>query len=40
MRIPQPGSLARFWLWASIGVVAMFGTFSPAGALVWPLAGA
>lgn len=40
MRFPQPGSLARFWLWASIGVVAMFGTFSSAGALVWPLAGA
>jgi hypothetical protein len=40
MTIAQPGSLARFWLWAAIGVVAMFGTFSALGALVWPLAGA
>lgn len=36
----QAGSLARFWLWASVGVVAMFGTFSSAGALVWPMAAA
>lgn len=36
----RSGSLARFWLWASIGVVTMFGTFSSAGALVWPLAAA
>jgi hypothetical protein len=36
----QPGSLARFWLWASVGVVAMFGTFSTVGALVWPMAAA
>lgn len=40
MTIGHPGSLARFWLWAAIGVVAMFGTFSTVGALVWPLAGA
>jgi hypothetical protein len=38
--LPQPGSLMRFWLWASVGVVAMFGTFSFAGALAWPLLGA
>jgi hypothetical protein len=36
----RPGCLTRFWLWASIGVVAMFGTFSFAGGLVWPLLGA
>ena len=40
MTLTQPGSLARFWLWAAIGVAAMFGTFSSVGALVWPLAGA
>jgi hypothetical protein len=40
MSFPQPGSLARFWLWASVGVVAILGTFSSAGAFVWPLAGA
>ena len=40
MNVPQPGSLMRFWLWASIGVVAMFGTFSFAGPVVWPLLGA
>ena len=40
MTIPQPGSLSRFWLWASVGVISMFGTFSSVGALVWPLAGA
>jgi len=38
--VSQPGSLARFWLWAAIGVVAIFGTFSYAGAFVWPLCGA
>jgi hypothetical protein len=36
----RPGCLTRFWLWASIGVVAMFGTFSFAGGIVWPLLGA
>lgn len=36
----RPGCLTRFWLWASVGVVAMFGTFSFAGAIVWPLLGA
>ena len=40
MSVPQPGSLIRFWLWASVGVVAMFGTFSFAGPVVWPLLGA
>jgi hypothetical protein len=40
MSLSQPGSLTRFWLWASIGVVAMFGTFSSVGALLWPLLGA
>lgn len=39
MRLRQPGSLARFWLWACIGVAAMFGSFTSAGAFVWPLAG-
>ncbi|HET6173326.1 MAG TPA: hypothetical protein VFD90_12000 [Gaiellales bacterium] len=36
----QPGCLTRFWLWACVGVAAMFGTFSTAGGLVWPLLGA
>lgn len=36
----RPGCLTRFWLWASIGVLAMFGTFATGGALVWPLLGA
>jgi hypothetical protein len=36
----QPGCLTRFWLWASIGVLAMFGIFSMAGAIVWPVLGA
>jgi hypothetical protein len=36
----QPGSLTRFWLWACIGVAALFGTFASAGAFVWPLAAA
>jgi hypothetical protein len=39
MRLRRPSSLGRFWLWASIGVLAMFGTFSPAGAIVWPVIG-
>jgi hypothetical protein len=39
MTVPRPNSLGRFWLWASIGVLAMFGTFSPAGAIVWPAIG-
>jgi hypothetical protein len=38
MPLQQPGSLMRFWLWASVGVVAMIGTFS-VGALLWPLLG-
>ncbi len=39
MNAPRPGSLIRFWLWASIGVGAMFGTFSFAGPVVWPFLG-
>jgi hypothetical protein len=39
MTLLRPSSLGRFWLWASIGVLAMFGTFSPAGAIVWPAIG-
>jgi hypothetical protein len=38
--IAQPGSLSRFWLWAVVGVLASFGTFSAAGAVIWPLLGA
>ena len=33
-------SLGRFWLWAAVGVIAMFGTISFAGPLVWPAVGA
>jgi hypothetical protein len=40
MAFSQPGSLVRFWLWASVGVVAIFGTFTYAGAFVWPLLAA
>jgi hypothetical protein len=36
----QPGSLTRFWLWACIGVAALFGTFASVGAFVWPLTAA
>ena len=36
----QPGSLTRFWLWACVGVAALFGTFASAGAFIWPLAAA
>jgi hypothetical protein len=37
----QPGGLARFWLWAVAGVLAMFGTFSfGAGSIVWSLLAA
>lgn len=36
----RPGCLTRFWLWASIGVLAMFGTFATGGAIVWPVLGA
>ncbi|MDX6541243.1 MAG: hypothetical protein QOI71_2853 [Gaiellales bacterium] len=39
MTVPRPSSLGRFWLWASIGVLAMFGTFSSAGGIVWPVIG-
>lgn len=39
MSIQHSGSLVRFWLWASVGVAAMFGTFSFAGPVVWPLLG-
>ena len=39
MNAPRPGSLMRFWLWACIGVAAMFGTFSFAGPAVWPFLG-
>jgi hypothetical protein len=39
MTLSRPSSLSRFWLWASIGVLAMFGTFSPVGAIVWPAIG-
>ena len=34
------GSLGRFWLWAAIGALAMFGTFSFAGAIAWPFIAA
>jgi len=36
----RSGGLARFWLWAGIGVAAMFGTFATGGAIVWPMLGA
>ncbi|HEY3614470.1 MAG TPA: hypothetical protein VGK92_12225 [Gaiellales bacterium] len=39
MSLRSPSSLGRFWLWASVGVLAMFGTFSAAGAIVWPAVG-
>ena len=39
MTLRRPSSLGRFWLWASVGVLAMFGTFSSAGAVAWPLIG-
>jgi hypothetical protein len=38
MSLAELGSLKRFWLWAAVGVMAMFGSFSfGAGALVWAL---
>lgn len=38
MTLVELGSLKRFWLWAGVGVLAMFGSFSfGAGALVWAL---
>lgn len=38
MSLVELGSLKRFWLWAGVGVLAMFGSFSfGAGALVWAL---
>jgi hypothetical protein len=40
MTFSQSGSLTRFWLWACVGVAALFGTFSSAGAFLWPLAAA
>jgi hypothetical protein len=40
MTLSQSGSLTRFWLWACVGVAALFGTFSSAGAFLWPLAAA
>jgi hypothetical protein len=36
----QRASLGRFWLWAAVGVIAMFGTLSFSGPLVWPAVGA
>jgi hypothetical protein len=36
----QRASLGRFWLWAAVGVIAMFATLSFAGPLVWPAVGA
>jgi hypothetical protein len=39
MTLRAPSSLGRFWLWAVIGVLVMFGTFSSAGAIVWPAIG-
>jgi hypothetical protein len=34
----QPGCLTRFWLWACVGVLTMFGSFSfGGGAYVWAL---
>src|SRR4051812_22971542 len=39
MTLRAPSSLGRFWLWASVGVLAAFGTFAPSGAIVWPLVG-
>lgn len=40
MSLASPSSLGRFWLWASVGVLAMFGTFSTGGTIVWPVLGA
>lgn len=36
----ERASLGRFWLWAVVGVIAMFGTLSFAGPIVWPAVGA
>jgi hypothetical protein len=36
MSLQEVGNLRRFWLWAAVGVMAMFGSFSfGAGELVW-----
>jgi hypothetical protein len=40
MSLVERASLGRFWLWAVVGVIAMFGTLSFAGPLVWPAVGA
>jgi hypothetical protein len=40
MSLMERASLGRFWLWAAVGVTAMFGTISFAGPLVWPAVGA
>jgi hypothetical protein len=40
MSLMERTSLGRFWLWAAVGVIAMFGTISFAGPLVWPAVGA
>jgi hypothetical protein len=38
MSIVELGSLRRFWAWAGVGMLAMFGSFSSgAGPLVWAL---
>jgi hypothetical protein len=34
------GSLGRFWLWGLVGLLAVFGTITSAGAIVWPVLGA
>lgn len=40
MSLLVPSSLGRFWIWAGVGVLAMFGTFSSGGTIVWPVLGA
>jgi hypothetical protein len=40
MTLVGGASLGRFWLWAVVGVIAMFGTVSFAGPIVWPAVGA
>jgi hypothetical protein len=40
VNLMERASLGRFWLWAVVGVIAMFGTVSFAGPIVWPAVGA
>jgi hypothetical protein len=40
VNLMERASLGRFWLWAVVGVIAMLGTLSFAGPIVWPAVGA